>query len=143
MAEKTNALPDLERTAAAANRCGSLRRRRTTKEEEKIAKLSGSPLTQEQSEPEMKNPKLSRRVSKRQDKKITVEHLEKMYQKNVSPLWMKRLMRVVQNGNLSTLDEELPSSTDEDEASLRIKDDKSAKATAKKIFRNVVNARSK
>ncbi|GMP81768.1 hypothetical protein CsSME_00036371 [Camellia sinensis var. sinensis] len=89
----------------------------------------------------MKNPKLSRRVSKRQDKKITIEHLEKMDQKNVSPLRMKRLMRVVQNGSLSTLDEELPSSTDEDEASLRIKDEKSAKAAAKKIFRNVVDAR--
>ncbi|THF95988.1 hypothetical protein TEA_009391 [Camellia sinensis var. sinensis] len=108
-----------------------------------IKKLSGSPLAQEQSEPEMKNPKLSRRVSKRQDKKITIEHLEKMDQKNVSPLRMKRLMRVVQNGSLSTLDEELPSSTDEDEASLRIKDEKSAKAAAKKIFRNVVDARSK
>jgi len=50
---------------------------------------------------------------------------------------------MVQNGFLSTLDVELPTSTDEDEATLQIRDECEAKYSAKKIFLNVAGEGSK
>ncbi|XP_052202989.1 mechanosensitive ion channel protein 8-like isoform X2 [Diospyros lotus] len=51
---------------------------------------------------------------------------------------------MVQNGFLSTLDEKLPTSTDEDEATtLQIRDECEAKSSAKKIFLNVAGEGSK
>ncbi|KAA8528788.1 hypothetical protein F0562_036143 [Nyssa sinensis] len=115
-----------------------------------IKKLSGSPTVEEQSEQEdervgndAKNPLLSRHISKRQDESITIERLHKLNQKNVSAMRMKKLIHLVQSGVLSTLDEELPKLTDEDELSLRIRDESEAKAAAKKIFNNVAKRGSK
>ncbi|XP_052201552.1 mechanosensitive ion channel protein 5-like [Diospyros lotus] len=115
-----------------------------------IKKLSGCPINDEHSEgecdkksiQELRNPK-SRRVLKQKGPRITIEHLQKLNRKNISALSMKRLISMVQSGYLSTLDEELPTSNDEDEATLQIRDECEAKSAAKKIFQNVAVEGSK
>ncbi|XP_016455703.1 mechanosensitive ion channel protein 8-like [Nicotiana tabacum] len=74
---------------------------------------------------------------------ITIDHLHKLNQKNISAWNMKRLMNMVRNGVLSTLDEKLPQSTHEDESAVQITSEKKAKAAAKKIFNNVAKPGSK
>ncbi|XP_009776332.1 mechanosensitive ion channel protein 8-like [Nicotiana sylvestris] len=74
---------------------------------------------------------------------ITIDHLHRLNQKNISAWNMKRLMNMVRNGVLSTLDEKLPQSTHEDESAVQITSEKKAKAAAKKIFNNVAKPGSK
>ncbi|KAA8537456.1 hypothetical protein F0562_026857 [Nyssa sinensis] len=90
-----------------------------------------------------KNPKLLKPISKRQDERITIERLHKLNRKTVSAMRMKRLISIVQSGVLNSLDEHLAKSADEDESSLRIRDEYEAKAAAKKIFKNVARRGSK
>nr|XP_010314844.1 mechanosensitive ion channel protein 6-like [Solanum lycopersicum] len=74
---------------------------------------------------------------------ITIDHLHKLNQKNISAWNMKRLMNMVRNGVLSTLDEKLPQSTFEDDTAVQITSEKKAKAAAKQIFNNVAKPGSK
>ncbi|OIT08472.1 PREDICTED: mechanosensitive ion channel protein 8-like [Nicotiana attenuata] len=74
---------------------------------------------------------------------ITIDHLHRLNQKNISAWNMKRLINMVRNGVLSTLDEKLPQSTHEDESAVQITSEKKAKAAAKKIFSNVAKPGSK
>ncbi|XP_015059628.1 mechanosensitive ion channel protein 6-like [Solanum pennellii] len=74
---------------------------------------------------------------------ITIDHLHKLNQKNISAWNMKRLMNMVRNGVLSTLDEKLPQSTFEDDNAVQITSEKKAKAAAKQIFNNVAKPGSK
>ncbi|KAI3724544.1 hypothetical protein L2E82_36325 [Cichorium intybus] len=78
---------------------------------------------------------------KKVDEGITVDHLHRLSQKNISAWNMKRLMNIVRTGVLSTLDEQLQGSTcDED---VQITNEKQAKVAAKKIFGNVAKRGSK
>ncbi|KAJ8561318.1 hypothetical protein K7X08_027508 [Anisodus acutangulus] len=74
---------------------------------------------------------------------ITIDHLNRLNQKNISAWNMKRLMNMVRKGVLSTLDEKLPESNYEDESAVHITSEKQAKAAAKKIFKNVAKPGSK
>ncbi|CAI9758019.1 unnamed protein product [Fraxinus pennsylvanica] len=81
----------------------------------------------------------SRITSKKEDEGgITIDHLHRLNQKNISARNMKRLINIVRKGVLSTLDEQMQCSTDEDESAVQITSEKQAKAAAKKIFHNVV-----
>ncbi|XP_078445733.1 mechanosensitive ion channel protein 6-like [Wolffia australiana] len=82
-------------------------------------------------------------ASKQMEEAITVDHLHRLNQKNVSAWNMKRLMNMVRYGNLCTLDERITDSGGEDESSTQICSEYEAKAAAKKIFTNVAKPGSK
>ncbi|XP_019187338.1 PREDICTED: mechanosensitive ion channel protein 6-like [Ipomoea nil] len=93
-------------------------------------------------------PAFSRVMSKREKDKdeeggISIDHLHRLNQKNISAWNMKRLMNIVRKGVLSTLDEQLQESTGEDESAVQITSEKQAKIAAKKIFNNVAKSGSK
>ncbi|KAL8524240.1 hypothetical protein ACS0TY_013994 [Phlomoides rotata] len=91
-----------------------------------------------------KSPVFSRVLSKKEEKDgISIDHLHRLNQKNVSAWNMKRLMNIVRKGVLSTLDEKLQGSTDEDEATVHITSENQAKIASKKIFLNVAKPGSK
>ncbi|TYH92427.1 hypothetical protein ES332_A13G181700v1 [Gossypium tomentosum] len=77
------------------------------------------------------------------DKGITIDHLHKLNPKNVSAWNMKRLMNIIRHGALSTLDEQIQDSTQEDESATQIRSEYEAKAAARKIFQNVAKPGSK
>uniref|UniRef100_A0A1D1Y1A8 Mechanosensitive ion channel protein n=1 Tax=Anthurium amnicola TaxID=1678845 RepID=A0A1D1Y1A8_9ARAE len=85
----------------------------------------------------------AKEFSRQQGEGITVEHLHKLNQKNVSAWNMKRLMNIVRHGYLSTLDEQIPDVSGEDESATQIRSEYEAKAAAKKIFTNVAKPGSK
>ncbi|KAK1400375.1 Mechanosensitive ion channel protein [Heracleum sosnowskyi] len=82
-------------------------------------------------------------LTKKEDEAITIDHLHRLNQKNISAWNMKRLMNIVRKGSLSTLDEQLHNSTGEDESALQITSEHQAKVAAKKIFSNVAKPGSK
>ncbi|KAJ4963128.1 hypothetical protein NE237_023067 [Protea cynaroides] len=91
-----------------------------------------------------KSFKLSGPMTKQQDEGITIDHLHKLNQKNISAWNMKRLMNIIRSGTLSTLDEQiLDSSQYEGESKTEIRSEFEAKVAAKKIFRNVAKPRAK
>ncbi|GAA0155726.1 ion channel [Lithospermum erythrorhizon] len=92
-----------------------------------------------------KSPMFSRVMSKKEhgESGITIDHLHRLNQKNISAWNMKRLMNIVRQGVLSNLDEHLHESAGEDESAVQITSEKQAKAAAKKIFNNVAKPGSK
>ncbi|KAL7613498.1 mechanosensitive ion channel protein 6 [Lactuca sativa] len=74
---------------------------------------------------------------------ITIDHLHRLNQKNISAWNMKRLMSIVRTGVLSTLDDQLGKSCDEDESAVQITNEMQAKIAAKRIFCNVAMEGSK
>lgn len=82
-------------------------------------------------------------LSRQQDEAITIDHLHRLNQKNVSAWNMKRLMNIVRYGSLSTLDEHITDASREDESSMQIRSEYEAKAAAKKIFTNVAKPGSR
>ncbi|XP_023896281.2 mechanosensitive ion channel protein 8 [Quercus suber] len=84
-----------------------------------------------------KNSRFSRTMYKREDEEISVDHLHKLNQKNISAWNMKRMVNIVQHGDLSTLDEQLLNSKIQDEALLQIRSECQAKEAADRIFQNV------
>ena len=84
-----------------------------------------------------KNSRFSRTSFRREDEEITVDHLHKLNQKNISAWNMRRMVNIIQHGDLSTLDEQLLNSKIEDEALLQIRSECQAKEAAKRIFQNV------
>ncbi|KAG0460417.1 hypothetical protein HPP92_020714 [Vanilla planifolia] len=68
---------------------------------------------------------------------ISIDELHKLNQKNVSAWKMKRLMRIVRRGMLTTLDEQIANQHGEDESALLIRSEHEAKLAARKIFNNV------
>ncbi|KAL8135724.1 hypothetical protein AgCh_010380 [Apium graveolens] len=90
-----------------------------------------------------KSPGFSTNFNKKEDEAITIDHLHRLNQKNISAWNMKRLMNIIRKGTLSTLDEQLQASTDEDESEVQITSEYQAKAAAKKIFSNVAKPGSK
>ncbi|KAK9987649.1 hypothetical protein SO802_027888 [Lithocarpus litseifolius] len=98
-----------------------------------------------QRSPKVRSGKLSRTQSKKGDEGITIDHLHRLNPKNVSAWNMKRLMRIVRHGTITTLDEQILDTTPSgaDDSSTQIRSEVEAKAAAKKIFQNVARHRSK
>ncbi|KAL1820739.1 hypothetical protein ACET3Z_015608 [Daucus carota] len=90
-----------------------------------------------------KSPGISTNFNKKDDEAITIDHLHRLNQKNISAWNMKRLMNIIRKGTLSTLDEQLQASTGEDESEVQITNEYQAKVAAKKIFSNVAKPGSK
>lgn len=88
-------------------------------------------------------PSNSRREEEEKDDGISIDHLHRWNQKNVSAWNMKKLMNIVRKGVLSTLDEQLDPNMEEDDSALHIRSEKEAKAAAKRIFTNVASPGSK
>jgi mechanosensitive ion channel protein 4/5/6/7/8/9/10 len=90
--------------------------------------------------------RLSRALSgNEKEEGITVDQLHKLNQRNISAWNMKRLMRIVRYGALTTLDERIPQIAEdiEDESSTHILSEREAKIAARKIFTNVAMPRAK
>ncbi|XP_041997184.1 mechanosensitive ion channel protein 6-like isoform X2 [Salvia splendens] len=102
-------------------------------------KLSSGQLAK--SMKDSKNMNMER--SRSQHEIVSMEDLHKLNHKNVSAWNMKRLMKVVKNGVLTTLDEHVQYSSEGDEASTQIRSEFEAKCAARKIFRNVAKPKSK
>ena len=86
---------------------------------------------------------ISKRENIKQHDAISIDQLHKLNQKNVSAWNMKRLMRIVRNGTLTTLDEQLVHKRGEDESAMQIRSEFEAKIAARKIFHNVARPGSK
>ncbi|XP_017241265.1 mechanosensitive ion channel protein 6 [Daucus carota subsp. sativus] len=89
--------------------------------------------------PSFKSSRFSTVATKEEKEGITIGHLHRWNQKNISAWNMKRLMNIVKKGTLSTLDEQ----TGEDESAVQIRSETQAKFAAKKIFCNVAKPGSK
>ncbi|KAM7514022.1 hypothetical protein LguiA_003605 [Lonicera macranthoides] len=89
----------------------------------------------------VKSPRFTTVMSK-EDKRINIDLLHRLNQKNISAWNMKRLMNIVRKGVLSTLDEKQQDSSGQDESTV-ITSECQAKAAAKKIFGNVARPGSK
>lgn len=76
------------------------------------------------------------------DQGITIDHLHRMNHENVSAWNMKRLMKIIRHGSLTTLDEHLQG-TYYDEPGTEIRSEIEAKRAARNIFMNVTRRRSK
>ncbi|KAJ4963823.1 hypothetical protein NE237_023762 [Protea cynaroides] len=88
--------------------------------------------------------KLSGQVINEQEERITIDHLHKLNQKNISAWNMKRLMNIIRRGSLSTLDEQILDSRQyEAETNTQIRSEFEAKVAAKKIFHNVAKPRTR
>lgn len=78
------------------------------------------------------------------DEGITIDKLHRLNQKNVSAWNMKRLMKIVRFGTLTTMDEQIQQATGEgDESATQIRSEYEAQIAAKKIFNNVAKPGSK
>ncbi|KAE8677312.1 Mechanosensitive ion channel protein 5 [Hibiscus syriacus] len=86
---------------------------------------------------------LSADKGEKDDKGITIDHLHRLNPTNVSAWNMKRLMNIIHQGALSTLDEQIQGSTEEDESATQIRSEYEAKVAARKIFQNVAKPGSK
>ncbi|RLN07529.1 mechanosensitive ion channel protein 6-like [Panicum miliaceum] len=86
----------------------------------------------------------SKQLSKEKGEGISIDMLHKLNQKNVSAWNMKRLMRIVRFGTLTTMDEQIQQATGEgDESATQIRSEYQAKIAAKRIFNNVATPGSK
>ncbi|KAL7607014.1 mechanosensitive ion channel protein 6 [Lactuca sativa] len=74
---------------------------------------------------------------------ITIDHLHRLNPENVSAWNMKRLMKIIRHGSLTTLDEHLHGVHYDDEAGTEIRSEIEAKRAARMIFMNVAKRRSK
>ena len=81
--------------------------------------------------------------AKQQDEGITIDELHKLNPKNISAWRMKKLMRIVRNGTLTTLDEQVLQESGEDDSVMQIRSEYEAKAAARKIFGNVAKPGAK
>ncbi|KMS95219.1 hypothetical protein BVRB_010900 [Beta vulgaris subsp. vulgaris] len=88
-------------------------------------------------------PSNSRREELEEKDGISIDHLHRWNQKNVSAWNMKKLMNIARKGVLSTLDEQLDQRVEEEDSALQIRSEKEAKAAAKRIFTNVAGPGSK
>ena len=87
--------------------------------------------------------RFSKPVSERQEEEIPIDHLQKLNQKNISAWNMRRMIHIIKNGTLTTLDERILNSDTDDDSSLQIKTECQAKEAAKKIFYRVAKRGSK
>ncbi|KAK9071809.1 hypothetical protein SSX86_008238 [Deinandra increscens subsp. villosa] len=73
---------------------------------------------------------------------VTIDHLHRLNNENVSAWNMKRLMKIIRHGSLTTLDERLKVSYS-DEPGTEIRSELEAKRAARSIFMNVTRSQSK
>ncbi|XP_078163490.1 mechanosensitive ion channel protein 6-like [Carex rostrata] len=93
-----------------------------------------------------KGIRLSRVLSgNKREEGITIDQLHKMNQRNISAWNMKRLIRIVRYGALTTLDERIPliAAETEEDSSTYILSEREAKIAARKIFTNVAKPGAK
>ncbi|KAE8775301.1 Mechanosensitive ion channel protein 5 [Hordeum vulgare] len=93
-----------------------------------------------------KSGRLSKQLQKQNnlDDGISIDQLHKLNQKNISAWSMKRLMRIVRYGALTTMDDQIKHDTGlGDEMATEIHSEHEAKVAAKKIFHNVAKPGSK
>lgn len=92
-----------------------------------------------------KRPRLTRIGSKKgvDGDGIRIDHLQRMNTENVSAWNMKRLMNIVLKGAISTLDQKIQDTSQEDEDATQIRSEYEAKCAAKKIFHNVTEPGSR
>ncbi|KAF8013420.1 hypothetical protein BT93_I1312 [Corymbia citriodora subsp. variegata] len=109
----------------------------------KSGRVIGNGGLQRSSQLRMKSMKFSRVLSRKGDEGISIDHLHKLNHKNVSAWNMKRLMKIVRHGVLSTLDEQVVDTAYEDESTNLIRSEHEAKAAARKIFQNVAKPGTK
>ncbi|XP_052177664.1 mechanosensitive ion channel protein 6-like [Diospyros lotus] len=95
--------------------------------------------------PRSLSTKFSIAASKRlsQDEGISIDNLHKLSPKNISAWNMKRLMRIVRHGVLTTLDEQILESSNDDSNKQQIRSEYEAKVASRKIFHNVTRKGSK
>ncbi|XP_078154396.1 mechanosensitive ion channel protein 5-like [Carex rostrata] len=89
---------------------------------------------------------LSRPLSgNKREEGITIDQLHKMNQSNISAWKMKRLIRIVRYGALTTLDKRTPliAAETEENSSTHILNEHEAKITARKVFSNVAKPGAK
>ncbi|XP_048128962.1 mechanosensitive ion channel protein 6-like [Rhodamnia argentea] len=103
----------------------------------KSGRVIGNGRLQRSSPLHMKSMKFSRDLSRKGNEGFSIDHLHKLNHKNVSAWNMKRLMKIVRHGVLSTLDEQVVDTAYEDESTNLIRSEHEAKAAARKIFLNV------
>ncbi|KAK6115125.1 hypothetical protein DH2020_007394 [Rehmannia glutinosa] len=109
----------------------------------KSGRIIGTPRMSREST-DARTPVFSRVLSKKEEEnRITIDHLHRLNQKNISAWNMKRMMNIARNGVLSTLDEKIQGATGGDEAMVHITTENQAKCAAKKIFENVAMPGSK
>ncbi|XP_073292804.1 mechanosensitive ion channel protein 6-like [Primulina huaijiensis] len=77
------------------------------------------------------------------DQGISIDHLHRLNNKNISAWNMKRLINTVKNGVLSTLDEQVMDNSRGDEATTQIRSECEAKVAARRIFQNVAKPKAK
>lgn len=106
-------------------------------------KLSGQLAKNMEAKNQDTSKNLERNRSQDDKEVVSMENLHKLNHKNVSAWNMKRLMKVVKKGVLTTLDEQVQHSSEGDEASTQIRSECEAKCAARKIFRNVAKPKSK
>ncbi|XP_044397879.1 uncharacterized protein [Triticum aestivum] len=81
-----------------------------------------------------------------EESSISIDQLHRLSQKNISAWSMKRLMKIVRYGALTTMDEQIKHATgpdQEDELATQIHSEYEAKVAAKRIFQNVAKPGSK
>ncbi|KAF5745794.1 mechanosensitive ion channel protein 6-like [Tripterygium wilfordii] len=91
----------------------------------------------------LKSGRFSRQLSKKEDEGISIDHLDRLNTKNVSAWNMKRLIRMVRHGALTTLGEQILDASQGDESAVQIRSEYEAKIAARKIFNNVAQHGSK
>uniref|UniRef100_A0ACD5YEJ7 Uncharacterized protein n=1 Tax=Avena sativa TaxID=4498 RepID=A0ACD5YEJ7_AVESA len=74
---------------------------------------------------------------------ISIDQLHRLSQKNISAWSMKRLMKIVRYGALTTMDEQIKHANQEDELATQIRSEYEAKVAAKRIYHNVAKPGSK
>ncbi|URE30714.1 Mechanosensitive ion channel [Musa troglodytarum] len=80
---------------------------------------------------------------KHQEEGITIDELHKLNPKNISAWRMKKLVRIVRRGTLTTLDERALQGSGEDDSLMQIRSEYEAKAAARNIFKNVARPGAK
>ncbi|KAF7090374.1 hypothetical protein CFC21_093132 [Triticum aestivum] len=107
---------------------------------QKSIRISGLISKGDQSSRQLSKEKKQREI----DEGITIDKLHRLNQKNVSAWNMKRLMKIVRFGTLTTMDEQIQQATGEgDESATQIRSEYEAQLAAKKIFHNVAKPGSK
>lgn len=110
----------------------------------KSGRLIGTPMMKTPVATGAKSPMFSKVLSKKEEHNgITIDHLHRLNQKNISAWNMKRLTNIVRKGVLSTLDEKIQGASGDDEAMVHITSENQAKVAARKIFFNVAKPGSK
>ncbi|MCL7044713.1 hypothetical protein MKW94_010874 [Papaver nudicaule] len=109
----------------------------------KSGRVIGSGMIQDSPPPHKVKSGRKDTPTKKLEKGITVDELHKLNQKNISAWKMKRLMNIIRHGVITTVDEHIRDSCDEEESSTTIRSELEAKSAARKIFNNVAKPYSK